>query len=172
MKSMTHPSASKTQGSSPRPWLKKIHEAKRQRTVALVKLTVDRLVQEGKTVTVEAICHLSPELDPLSKGVKKSSVLDNPEAHEYYRTHSSTYQTIHERKRHSSRKQQSLVQPPHIDPNRDEQRVRYRYLRHTKVELVERLLYMEQAYAQSQQQLVQLQFAWLEQQENGMKVNH
>jgi hypothetical protein len=31
---------------------------------------------------------------------------------------------------------------------------------------------MEQAYAQSQQQLIQLQFAWLEQQENGMKVNH
>jgi hypothetical protein len=169
---MTLPSASKTQGSSPRPWLKKIHEAKRQRTVELVRLTVDRLVQEGKTVTIEAICRLSPDLDPLNKGVKKSSILDNPVAHEYYRAHSSSYQTMHGRKRLPTRKKQELAQLPHIDPNRDEQRVRYRYLRHTKAELVERLLYMEQAYAQSQQQLVQLQFAWLEQQENGMKVNH
>ncbi|HEY1353348.1 MAG TPA: hypothetical protein VGF67_27375 [Ktedonobacteraceae bacterium] len=70
---MIHPSASKMQGSSPRSWLKKIHEAKRQRTVALVTPTVDRLVQEGETVTIEAICRLSPDLDPLNKGVKKSS---------------------------------------------------------------------------------------------------
>jgi hypothetical protein len=133
---------------------------------------VDRLVQEGKTVTIEAICRLSPDLDPLNKGVKKSSILDNPVAHEYYRAHSSSYQTMHGRKRLPTRKKQELAQLPHIDPDRDEQRVRYRYLRYTKAELVERLLYMEQAYAQSQQQLVQLQFAWLEQQENGMKVNH
>src|SRR6266567_464393 len=151
MKSMTLPSASKTQGSSPRPWLKKIHEAKRQRTVELVKLTVDRLVQEGKTVTIEAICRLSPDLDPLNKGVKKSSVLDNPAAHEYYRAHSSSYQAMRGRKRLSSHNRRESAQLPHIDPNRDEQRVRYRYLHYTKAELVERLLHMEQAYAQNYQ---------------------
>lgn len=65
-----------------------------------------------------------------------------------------------------------MPHPPYINPDRDEQRVRSRSLRYAKAKLVERLLSMEQAYAQSQQQLIQLQFAWLEQQENGMKVNH
>src|SRR5438094_823648 len=103
MNCMTQRSVSNIQASSTRPWLKKVHEAKRQRTFELVKLTVDRLVQEGKIVTIEAICRLSPDLDPLSKGVKKSSVLDNPAAHEYYRAHSSSYQTMRGRKRLSSR---------------------------------------------------------------------
>ncbi|HEX6555854.1 MAG TPA: hypothetical protein VF026_24050, partial [Ktedonobacteraceae bacterium] len=118
-------------------------------------------------VALPAICLLSPDLDPLHKGVKKSSVLDNPAAHEYYREHSRSYQTMRGRKRLSSRKRQEPAQPPHIDPDRDEQRVRYRYLQYTKAELVERLLHVERAYAQSQQQLTQLQFIWLEaQQEN------
>ena len=135
----------------------------------LVKLTVDRLVQEGKIVTIEAICRLSPELDPLNKGVKKSSVLDNPAAHEYYRANSSSYQAMRGRKRLSSHKRREPAQLPHIDPNRDEQRVRYRYLHYTKAELIERLLHMEQAYAQSQQQLTQLQFALLEAQQKDEK---
>lgn len=162
---MTHPSVSNTQISNTRPWLKKVHEAKRQRTVELVKLTVDRLVQEGKIVTIEAICRLSPELDPLNKGVKKSSILDNRAAHEYYREHSSSYQAMHGRKRLSSHKRWASEQLPHIDLNRDEQRVRTRYFQHTKAELVERLLHIEQAYAQNQQQLTQLQFALLETQQ-------
>ncbi len=166
---MTHPSVSNAQTSSTRPWLKKVHEAKRQRTIGLVKLTVDRLVQEGKNVTIEAICHLSPELDPLHKGVKKSSILDNPAAHEYYREHSSSYQAMHGRKRHSSHKRWEPAQLPRIDPKRDEKRVRSRYLQHTKADLVDRLLHMEQAYAQSQQQLTQLQFVLLEAQQKEEK---
>ena len=50
-----------------------------------------------------------------------------------------------------------------IDPNRDVDRARYRYLQLTKTELVDRLLGVEQAYAELQQQCAQLQFQVLEQ---------
>jgi hypothetical protein len=48
------------------------------------------------------------------------------------------------------------------DPGRDPGAVRRRYLRERKPDLVERLLFVEQAYIESQQQLAQLQFALVE----------
>ncbi len=53
-------------------------------------------------------------------------------------------------------------QPLRIDPNRDVDRVRYRYLQMTKPEIVEHLLIVEQAYAEVHQQLAHLQFQLLE----------
>ncbi len=47
-------------------------------------------------------------------------------------------------------------------PERDVGRVRQRYLKQSKVDLVERLLIVEQAYAENQQQLARLQFELLE----------
>lgn len=54
-------------------------------------------------------------------------------------------------------------QPLRIDPNRDVDRARYRYVHMTKAELVERLLMVEMEYAEIHQQLSQLQFQLLEQ---------
>lgn len=149
----------------PHPWLLKHYEEKRERTARLVKASVDQLVQEGKIVTIDAICRVSPGLDPQGRGVKKSAILENPEAHEYYREHSTSYQTVKNRKRRAVRKGTSsapAAQPLRIDPQRDVERVRYRYLQMTKAEIVERLLMVEQAYAQSHQQLAQLQFQLIE----------
>jgi len=53
-------------------------------------------------------------------------------------------------------------QPLRIDPNRDVDRARYRYLQMTKPEIVEHLLIVEQAYAEVHQQLAQLQFQLME----------
>ena len=52
-----------------------------------------------------------------------------------------------------------------IDPERNVARVRYRYLQLTKPEIVERLLIVEQAYAESQQQMAKLQFELLDMQQ-------
>src|SRR5258706_4379342 len=116
MSSMHHNSPSNASTETSRPWLKKHHEARRQRTVAIVKATVDRLVREGQTVTIEAICRLSPEVDPQGKGVKKAGVLGNGEAHAYYRQHSSSYQLAHRRnpRLSGSRRRQETSQPLHI----------------------------------------------------------
>lgn len=145
------------------PWLLKYYQEKRERTITLVKAAVDQLKSEQQTVTIEAICHKSLALDPQGRGIKKSAILENAEAHAYYQKHSSSYQTMKQRNRKQRRKPPSPdPQPLRIDPNRDVDRVRYRYLQLTKAEIVERLLTVEQVYAEVQQQLAQLQFHLLE----------
>lgn len=136
----------------------------------LVRSTVDQLVAKGESVTLEAICRLSRELDPKGKGVQKAGVLDNPEAHAYYQEHSVTYQTYRRRNgRRANRSGRASVtgqaHPTRIDPERNVDRTRRRYMQASKAELVERLLVVEQEYAQSQQQLARLQFALLEAQQ-------
>ncbi len=59
----------------------------------LVKATVDQLLKEGQTVTLEAICARSPEVDPEGKGIKKAAVIGNADAHAYYRKHSMSYRS-------------------------------------------------------------------------------
>jgi hypothetical protein len=145
----------------PKPWLLKHYEAKRQRTVTLVKASVNQLVKERQTVTIEAICRKSAEIDAEGRGVKKSAILENPEAHAYYRQHSTSYRRAQVRKR-KGRAPVSAAQPLRIDPHRDVDRARYRYLQMTKPELVKRLLTVEQAYAELAEQQARLQFELLE----------
>jgi hypothetical protein len=165
---MSHPSRSNETSDEPRqphPWLQKHYQEKRERTVRLVKATVDQLVKERQTVTFEAICRKSIEVDLDGRGVKKSAILENPEARAYYREHSDSYRNTQVRKRHGSSKEEgrtSGVQPLRINPNRNVDRVRYRYLQMTKADLVDRLLIVEQTYAESQEQLTQLQFELLD----------
>src|SRR5258708_25320255 len=83
----------------PHPWLQKHYQQKRERTVRLVKATVDQLVKEGQAVTIEAICRKSVQVDAEGRGVKKSALLENQEAHAYYREHSASYQAAQARKR-------------------------------------------------------------------------
>ncbi len=152
----------------PHPWLLKHYEEKRQRTVSLVKTAVDRLLTEKQKVTIEAICRTSVELDSEGRGVKKSAIMENLQAHAYYREHSDSYRAAQARKQQRVRQGKSPPQPAQllcIDPKRDRERVRYRYLQMTKADLVERLLGVEQAYADVHQHLVQLQFQLVEQED-------
>lgn len=133
----------------------------------LVKATVDQLVTEGQPVTIEAICRVSEQIDVEGRGVKKSAVLDNPEAHAYYREHSASYRTAQAHKRiGKSTRTTTLAHPLRIDLQRDINRARYRYLQMTKPEIVERLLQVEQAYAELSEQQAQLQFAWAEREQH------
>ncbi len=119
-------------------------------------------------MTIEAICRKSAEIDPESRGVKKSAILENPEAHAYYRQHSASYRDAQARKR-KGRTPSSAGQPLRIDPHRDVDRTRYRYLQMTKSELVERLLTVEQAYAELAEQQARLQFELLEIQQHALE---
>ena len=131
----------------------------------LVKATVDQIVKEGHVVTIDAICRKSIELDLEGRGVKKSAVLENSEAHAYYRQHSASYKVAQIRKQQRTRSGKlstPTVQPLRINLNRDVDRARYRYLQMTKLQIVERLLIVEQAYAELAEQQARLQFEWLE----------
>lgn len=167
---MNPPSVSNETKNEPKqtkPWLLKHYEAKRQRTVRLVKAAVDQLIKEKQTVTIEAICRTSAEIDPEGRGVKKSALLENQEAHAYYREHSTSYRAVQTRKRTGKAARTSLqAHPLRIDPQRDVDRARYRYLQMTKPEIVERLLQVEQAYAELSAQQARLQFAWAEREQH------
>lgn len=114
-------------------------------------------------MTIEAICHKSAEMDGEGRGVKKSALLENQEAHAYYREYSTSYQAAQARKRTGKSAKASVqAYPLRIDPQRDVERVRYRYLQMTKPEIVARLLQVEQAYAELAEQQARLQFAWAE----------
>jgi len=150
-----------------RPWLRNHYQQKRERTIRLVKAAVDQLVKEKQTVTIEAICHKSAEIDAEGRGVKKSALLENQEAHAYYREHSASYRTAQTRKRTGkAARAKALAHPLRIHPQRDVERARYRYLQMTKPEIVERLLQVEQAYAELSEQQARLQFAWAEREQH------
>jgi hypothetical protein len=165
---MTPPSTSNAIREPSRPWLEKHYEATRQRTGSLVKTAVDHLIRHGQTVTIEAIGQQSQQLDPLGKGVKKAGILGNAEAYAYYRQH-STHRRAGDRKTRSPRRSASARYSLPTALHRDLQQVRRRYLRESKHDLVERLVTVEQAYLESQQQLAHLQFEILEQQQHVQK---
>jgi hypothetical protein len=107
------------------------------------------------------------EMDAEGRGVKKSALLENQEAHVYYREHSASYRAAQARKRTGKSAKASVQAPPlRIDPQRNVERVRYRYLQMTKPEIVARLLQVEQAYAELSEQQARLQFAWAEREQH------
>ena len=148
-----------------RPWLEQHYQATRERTVNLVKNAVDQLVKDKRPVTIEAIRQQSQQLDPQGKGIKKAGILGNAEAYAYYQQHRTSRAVT---RRRASPKAGSAHRLP-TDPGRDLDAVRRRYLREHKPDLVERLLFVEQAYIESQQQLARLQFELLDQQQKAQK---
>jgi len=141
----------------PHPWLEeKVYAKLRQRTVDLVRQSVDALCKGNQRVSLATVVAKSKELDSERRGVSESAILDNPEARAYYEQHRSWQ---------GNRKQQakplvsiSPVRPGHVKPDRDEQRARQRYLRTSKETVVERLLAVEQLHAQERER-------WLSQQD-------
>jgi hypothetical protein len=139
----------------PYPWLEeKVYAKLRQRTIDLVKRSVDALLKDKQRVSLSTVAAKSREFD--EKGISESAILDNQEARAYYEQHRSW--------RGSSRKRaQSLVvtSPTSlvvVKPGRDEQRVRQRYLRMSKEVLVARLLTAERTLAEQRER-------WLSQQD-------
>jgi len=129
--------------------------------VNLVKAAVDRLESSGQTVTLEAICARSREVDPEGKGIKKAGIIGNAEAHAYYCKHSVPYRNGRGQQRRKGHQLGMATIPSRIDPDRDVQRVRQRYLLQNKEDLVDRLLAVEQELGKTLQQLASLQFEFL-----------
>jgi hypothetical protein len=141
----------------PYPWLEeKVYARLRQRTIELVKRSVDALHKDNQRVSLSTVAAKSKELDPEHRGISESAILDNQEARAYYEQHRSW--------RGSSRKRAKSVTPTlpptprGVKPDRDEQRVRQRYQRMSKEALVERLLAVERTLTEQRER-------WLSQQD-------
>ncbi len=146
----------------PHPWLEeKVYARLRQRTLDLVKRSVDVLRKDKQRVSLATVAAKSKELDIESngKGISESAILDNQEARAYYEQHRSW--------RGSPRKQAkplvvaSSAPVGSVKPGRDEQRVRQRYLRMSKEILVTRLITAERTLAEQRER-------WLTQQDEAL----
>src|SRR5438876_4707870 len=74
--------------NEPHHWLEeKVYARLRQRTVDLVKCSVDALLKDKQRVSLSTVAAKSRELD--KKGISESAILDNPEARAYYEQHRS-----------------------------------------------------------------------------------
>lgn len=141
--------------SEGRPWLKeKVYGPKRRRTVELVKRSVDALLKERKRVSLASLCARSKEVDPDGRGVSESAILKNEEARTYYEQHRS-WKAV-SRKRLRFCQTEKTLALSRIKLNRDLARARLRYLKLTKVELVQRLLLVEQAHGALQERWFQV----------------
>jgi len=147
--------SSSSRQSSHRPWLKeKVYEPRRRRTVELAKSSVDSLMKDRQRVSLAAVSARSKEIYPGGRGVSESAILKNEQARIYYEQHRSWKVTSGSRQ--TPCKPNAVTVLPRIKADRDAARVRYRYLKLNKSELVGRLLAMEQAHAVLQEQWFQL----------------
>lgn len=144
----------------PHPWLEeKVYAKHRQRTVDLVKQSVDALRKDKQRVSLATVAAKSKELDTNHRGISESAILDNQEARVYYEQHRSWRGSS--RKRAKPLAVASSAQPLAVKPGRDEQRVRQRYLRLSKEALVERLITAERTLAEQRER-------WLGQQDEAL----
>lgn len=135
-----------------RPWLKeKVYGPKRKRTVELVLMSIDSLAKERKCISLSALSARSKEIDPDGRGVSETAILKNAEARVCYEQHRSWKVGTRNRPRNLK----PIGVTAGIKGDRNAVRVRYRYLKRSKAELVERLLAVENAHAV-------LQDRWLE----------
>ena len=141
----------------PHPWLEeKVYAKLRQRTIDLVKRSIDTLRKDNQRVSLATVAAKSKELDPERRGISESAILDNQEARAYYEQHRSWQGT--RKRRAQPQAVASPAQPGPVKPDRNEQRARQRYLRMSKDALVERLLAVERLHAQERER-------WLAQQD-------
>lgn len=146
--------------NEPHPWLEeKVYAKLRQRTVDLVKQSIDALRKDKQRVSLATVAARSKELDPEHRGVSESAILDNQEARVYYEEHRNWRGSP--RKRAKPLVVATLASPGTIKPGRDEKRVRQRYLRMGKEALVERLIASERTLAEQRER-------WLGQQDEAL----
>jgi len=139
-----------------RPWLEeKVYDLRRSRTVEFVKNSVAALLKDRKRVSLAAISARSKAIDPDGRGISESAILKNQEARTYYEQHRSWRRAGAGARRSACRPITASI-PARIKIDRDAARVRYRYQRLNKAELIERLLAVEQAHALLQEQWFQL----------------
>lgn len=134
------------------PWLEeKVYAKLRQRTVDLVKQSIDALRKDKQRVSLATVAAKSKTLDVEGngKGISESAILDNQEARAYYEQYRSWRGPS--RGRSKPIVVASSASPEVVKPGRDEQRVRQRYLRMSKETLVERLITAERTLAEQRE---------------------
>jgi hypothetical protein len=125
-----------------------VYEPKRKRTFDLVKRAVDTLVEQRKydgvtRISLTTIVAMARQLDPAGQGIAHTSILENEEAYAYYKR----FRTASKPKKRQPVPKNGDA-PLVIKADRDQGRVRQRYMKLNREDLVDHLLAVEQQYAE------------------------
>lgn len=146
MKSLLEPQMDDSQEDGMRPWLREqVYEPKRTRTFELVKKCVDALHERGEPVSLLRIVAESKALDEKGVGVAHSTILQHERANAYYQQY-RTSKSVTTTNR-SSEIINSDAPPAPVKLNRDLGKVKKRYMKMSKHELINKLISTEQGYA-------------------------
>jgi hypothetical protein len=131
-------------------WLaEQVYLPKRQRTIDLVRRSVEALQGAQARISLASIVAKSRELDSAGVGISESAILTNEEARAYYQQHRSWK---HQRRPPTTpRKPEKRHVTGALKLTRDEVRTRQRSQRLSKGELVDRLLAAERNAAEWEQ---------------------
>jgi hypothetical protein len=133
------------------PWLEtQVYGPRRQHTLDRIRQAVDALVTAHQPVSLASIAARSKALDPDGRGISTSAILGNAEARAYYERH-RRWTPRRPRPGLSAPTASGNLVRPRVSLSRDLTRARQRYLRLGKTALVERLLALEQAYAEQEE---------------------
>jgi hypothetical protein len=144
---MASPSQPPPEGTAPVWLVEQVYGPRRERTVGLVRAALEALRRRGERISLATLAAATRAVDPDGCGVSESGILTNPEAYQAYVAVRSWQG--HRPRRSPKRAAYAPTVPPHpVNPGRDQMRVRQRYLRLSKATLAERLLRLEQAYAE------------------------
>lgn len=143
-----------------RPWLEKHYIKRRNRTVELVKNSVDLLVSKNKAVTLSNIAKISKQIDPEKKGIHPNTIRVNSEAHDYYSKYSKTYKKLMNRsKKHKKNKKTNITENfENIKPRRNLVALQNRYKNMSKDDLISRLIAAEEYIVANNQKWLYKQF--------------
>lgn len=138
-----------SRSSEPPTWLADVYERRRRRTVRLVELSITALTRAGERASLATIARASKTVDPEEPdGVSQSAILHYEEAYALYRRHAEHKPQTHRKPSPERRTNTIDNNRIRVSAERDPGRARIRYLRAGKADLVERLLSVEQAYAE------------------------
>jgi hypothetical protein len=84
---------SSSRNNTPAPWLEeKVYQVRRQRTVDLVRRSIDALLQARRRISLASIVEESRRADPDGVGISRSAIYSNQEAHALFTAHCSAKQ--------------------------------------------------------------------------------
>ena len=148
------PLSASTRSTEPPAWLRdQVYGPRRERTVALVRNSVDALLRERVRVSLASVVARSKQVDPEGRGVSESAVLGNEEARSYYARHRTWRRSTANRLTAARRAAVLADESTPASPNAAGAR---RYMRVPKAALVERLLLLEEAQRKQEDRWLQL----------------
>jgi hypothetical protein len=153
--------------AEPPTCLQPVYAARRRRTVELVQRSVSLLLTEHQPVSLAAVAARSrgTDVDPSGGGVSESAILNNSDARAYYEAHRSWKAVRQPAARpRTAVLDASSASAPRVKLGRDANRTRQRYQRWERRALAERLVLVEQAFAEQERHLGQTTsqlFTWM-----------